>query len=140
MTDLKPIPDGVPRRGKVVLVVEDEPMIRLALCTHLEEKGFQIREAACAADAITILQEPGCPINLVFSDVRMPGEMDGLGLSKWVFENRPNIPVILASGDLGKETAMKDLCGVEAITKPYNFDAAADKIRDLIAKRQPPVA
>ena len=74
VTDLKPISDGVPRRGKVVLVVEDEPMIRLALCTHLEEKGFQIREAACAADAITILQEPGCPINIVFSDVRMPGK------------------------------------------------------------------
>jgi DNA-binding NtrC family response regulator len=123
-----------------VLVVEDEPMIRLALCTHLEEKGFVIREAACAADAIAILQEPGCPVNLVFSDVRMPGELDGLGLSKWVFENRPNIPVILASGDLGKETAMKDLCGVEALAKPYNFDAAADKIRDLIAKRQTPDA
>ena len=137
MTDL---PEVAPHRRKVVLVVEDEPMIRLALGTHLEDKGFAVREAACAADAVAILQEPGCPVNLVFSDVRMPGEMDGLGLSKWVFENRPNIPVILASGDLGKEAAMKDLCGVEAITKPYNFDMAADKIRDLIARRQKPEA
>jgi CheY-like chemotaxis protein len=64
----------------------------------------------------------------------MPGEMDGLGLSRWIFENRPNIPVILASGDIGKEAALKDLCGVEAITKPYSFDAAADKIRDVMSK------
>ena len=137
MTDLE-LPDGLPQAPKVVLVVEDEPIIRLALCTHLEEKGFEVREATCAADAIVILQEPGCPINLVFSDVRMPGEMDGLALSRWVFENRPNIPVILASGEIGKEAAIKDLCGAEAITKPYNFDAAADKISDLIAKRRTP--
>ena len=100
MTDL---PEVAPRRGKVVLVVEDEPMIRLALCTHLEEKGFEIREAACAADAVTILQEPGCPVNLVFSDVRMPGEMDGLGLSKWVFENRPNFQSFSPVATLAKK-------------------------------------
>lgn len=137
MTDLISLPGGMPPKGRVVLVVEDEPMIRLALCTHLEDKGFDVREAACAADAIAVLEEPGCPVSLVFSDVRMPGAMDGLGLSKWVFENRPNIPVILASGDMGKETAMKDLCGVEAITKPYSFDAAADKIRAVMAKGRP---
>lgn len=137
MTDLISLPGGMPPKGRVVLVVEDEPMIRLALCTHLEDKGFDVREAACAADAIAVLEEPGCPVSLVFSDVRMPGAMDGLALSKWVFENRPNIPVILASGDMGKETAMKDLCGVEAITKPYSFEAAADKIRIVMAKGRP---
>ena len=136
MANLKPIPGGMPPKGQVVLVVEDEPMIRIALCTDLEARGFEIREAACAADAIEILREPGCPVDLVFSDVRMPGAMDGLGLSRWVFENRPNIPVILASGDLGKETAMKDLWGAEAIVKPYGFDAAADRIRELMAGRR----
>ena len=100
---------------RLVLVVDDEPIIRVALAEHLKEKGFQVREARTAAEAVAILEEPGCIVNLVFSDVRMPGEMDGLGLSRWIFENRPNIPVILASGDRGKTTAMQDLCGAETM-------------------------
>ena len=125
---------------QIVLVVEDEPTIRFALAVHLEEKGFQVREAGCAAEAIAVLQEPGCGVNLVFSDVRMPGEMDGLGLSRWVFENRPNIPVILASGDIGKNAAMHDLCGAETIAKPYNYDVATNRIRDAITRKAPPTS
>jgi len=135
---IKVIEGGLPARKQVVLVVDDEPVIRLALAVHLEEKGFKVLEAGCAADAIAILQEPDSVVNLVFSDVRMPGEMDGIGLSRWIFENRPNIAVILASGDLGKTTAMEDLCGAEAIVKPFNFEAATNKIRDAIRKKSPP--
>lgn len=124
-----------PASRKIVLVVDDEPMIRMALADHLEGKGFEVREAGNAAEAIAILQESGCIVNLVFSDVRMPGEMDGLGLSRWIFENRPNIPVILASGDLGKTTAMGDLCGAEAMTKPYSYETASDKIQAAINRK-----
>jgi DNA-binding NtrC family response regulator len=134
---IKVIEGGLPARKQVVLVVDDEPMIRMSMADHLEEKGFEVRDAACAADAIAILQEPGCIVNLVFSDVRMPGEMDGIGLSRWIFENRPNIAVILASGDIGKNAAMDDLCGAEAMTKPFNYDTATDKIRAAIAKKTP---
>jgi DNA-binding NtrC family response regulator len=130
---------GFPPRKQVVLVVDDEPMIRLALAVHLDEKGFEVREAGSADEAVAILQEPGCVVNLVFSDVRMPGEMDGIGLSRWIFENRPNIAVILASGDIGKMTAMDDLCGADAITKPYNYEVATNKIREAIRKKMPPL-
>src|ERR1017187_8274182 len=93
---------GLPTQRRVVLIVEDEVLICLALATHLADKGFTVREAHCAADAIAILEERGCPIDLVFSDVRMPGEMDGFGLSRWILENRPNVSVILASGNVGQ--------------------------------------
>jgi DNA-binding NtrC family response regulator len=112
----------------VVLVVEDEPLILMALAAHLDDRGFTVREACCAAEAIAILEEPGCPIDLVFSDVRMPGEMDGFGLSKWIFENHPNIPVILASGNLGQLSVLENLCGAGTMAKPYSFDAATAKI------------
>lgn len=128
---------GLPPRKQLVLVVDDEPTIRLAMAVHLGEKGFEVREAGSAAEAIAILQEPGCLVDLVFSDVRMPGEIDGIGLSRWIFENRPNVAVILASGDLGRITAMKDLGGAEAILKPYNYDVATNKIREAITKRKP---
>ena len=91
------------------------------------------------ATAMTIIESRE-RIELLLTDVVMPGEMDGIGLSRWIFENRPNIPVILASGDIGKGNAIKDLCGAEAMAKPYSFDAAADKIRDVMEKRRlPPV-
>jgi DNA-binding NtrC family response regulator len=135
---IRVIQGGPPHCKQVVLVVDDEPAIRMALALHLEEKGFEVREAGCATDAIAVLEEPGCIVNLVFSDVRMPGEMDGIGLSRWIFENCPNIAVILASGDLGKTTAMTDLCGAEAMAKPFSFEAAADKIRDAIKKKSSP--
>lgn len=132
------IEGNIPARKPIVLVVDDEPMIRLALAAHLEDKGFEIRDAGSAAEAITILQEPGCLVKLVFSDVRMPGEMDGIGLSRWIFENRPNVAVILASGDIGKANAMADLCGMETIAKPYNYEVAADRIQDAIKRKTCP--
>jgi DNA-binding NtrC family response regulator len=135
---IRVIEGGRPAHKQTVLVVDDEPMIRFSLAVHLEEKGFEIKEAGSAAEAIAILQEPGCAINLVFSDVRMPGEMDGIGLSRWIFENRPNVAVILASGDLGKTIAMDDLCGAEAMSKPYDYDAATQRIAEAIKKKEPP--
>jgi len=129
---------GLPAHKQVVLVVDDEPVIRLTLAVHLEENGFKVLEAGCAADAIAILEEPGSIVKLVFSDVRMPGEMDGISLSRWIFESRPNIAVILATGDLGKTTAMEDLCGAEAMGKPFNIEAATNKIRNAIRKKSPP--
>ena len=124
----------MPPQRRVVLVVEDEPIILIALAAHLDDKGFAVREAHCAADAIAILEEPGCPIDLVFSDVRMPGEMDGFGLSRWIFENHPNVPVILASGNLGQITALENLCGAEALHKPYTFDTATDRIKSALGR------
>jgi len=76
---------------------------------------------------------------LVFSDVRMPGEMDGVALAGGYSRTGPMFRHILASGDIGKENAMKDLCGAEAIHQAVQlFDAAADKIRTVMAKGRPP--
>jgi DNA-binding NtrC family response regulator len=75
-------------------------------------------------------------VDLVFSDVRMPGPMDGCGLARWIVENKPELPVILATGDLGKANAAAGLSGIETFAKPYDFDAAVRKIRDTIACRK----
>ncbi len=111
-------------------------MIRIALADHLEEKGFRVFQAENADQAIVLLCKSECAIDLVFTDVRMPGTIDGLGLSKWVFENRPGIPVIIASGDMGKAVALDDLCGAKAMTKPFNHDHVSDTIAELIQTRK----
>jgi len=132
------IDGGATPRSRVILVVEDEPIIRFGLALHLEECGFQVIEAYDAHSAIAVLQEPGCIVDLVFSDVRMPGGIDGIGLSRWVFENRPNIPVILASGEIGKATAIQDLCGAETMTKPFDFANLSTRIHTAITKKRSP--
>ena len=128
------ITGGIPPRQHRVLVVEDEPFIRIAMMNHLEYNGFYAREASCAADAISVLAEPNCPVDLVFSDVRMPGEMDGIGLSQWMFHNLPGIPVILVSGDPGKNAVQRNLCGREMMTKPYEVENVLVRIRTTIAR------
>ena len=80
-----------------VLVVEDEALIRMMLVEELECSGYQVIEAENADDAITQLD--GHPeIDVVVTDVRMPGSIDGLGLAAWMRGNRPLIPIMITSG------------------------------------------
>jgi CheY-like chemotaxis protein len=123
-------------RTPTILIVDDEALIRVALSDFLQECGFKILEAASAAEAVETIKLGIIKIDLVFSDVRMPGEMDGIGLAKWVRENYSEIPVFLASGDVGKTNAAHRLCaGEQFFAKPYNLDVVATKIREIIAIR-----
>ena len=120
----------------VVLVVDDEPAIRAFVCEYLRENGFHTLGVGSADRAIHLL-EHGQAADLVFSDVRMPGERDGYGLARWIAENRPNIPVILTTGDIGKENAAALLCHTEMLGKPYELDMAVARIRTTIERRKP---
>lgn len=128
MAQILPFPVDHGRR-LTVLVVDDEPAIRGVLCEFLKECGFDALSAETADQALALIQG-GVLIDLVFSDVRMPGGMDGCALARWILENRPALPVILTTGDLGKSDA--GLSGVEVFAKPYDFDAAVRKIGDTI--------
>ena len=118
-----------------MLVVDDEPAIRGVVYEFLTESGLNPVAAENADQAVTMIRG-GTAIDLVFSDVRMPGSMDGYGLARWILENRPELPVILVTGDLGKVNAAAGLLGVETFAKPYDFDAAVKKIRTTIQRRQ----
>jgi DNA-binding NtrC family response regulator len=118
-----------------VLVVDDEPAIRGVVCEFLRDCGLNPIAAENADQAVALI-ERGIPIDLVFSDVRMPGNRDGYGLARWILETRPELPVILATGDLGKVNAAAGLSGVEIFAKPYDFDVAVKKIRDTIQRCQ----
>ncbi len=67
----------------VVLVVEDEAIIRMLLIDELEDAGFVVMEAE-GADAAVVILSNGATIGVVVTDVRMPGSMDGLGLAAWM--------------------------------------------------------
>src|ERR1700759_156180 len=83
--------------AKTILVVEDEVLVRMNIADHLREQGFIVLEAATADEARSVLLA-GVQIDLVFSDIMMPGPLDGAGLADWLVAHNPDVPIILASG------------------------------------------
>lgn len=111
-----------------VLVAEDELLVRFAIMDSLLEEGIVVYEASSAAEAIDLL-EAGPEIDLVFTDIRMPGSMDGLDLAHWVHDHRPELSVILTSGDVHR-SELADESG-PFIAKPYDLQSVASYIAAL---------
>jgi len=79
------------------MVVDDEVLIRLMAVDVLHEAGFRVVEACSADEAVTLLATD-ITCDLIFTDVNMPGSMDGLGLAAYVKKAYPLVPVVLTSG------------------------------------------
>lgn len=82
---------------KEVLVVEDEPLVRIVVADAMADRGIMAWEAGDASEALQALCDHP-RIGLVFTDVNMPGEMDGLALAQQVTSSRPDMEVIVTSG------------------------------------------
>jgi len=132
MDDIIQFPQSTPHQP-TVLLVDDEYLVRGVLSEILTEAGFQVVQAENGAEAIHILSKLD-HVDLVFSDIKM-APLDGFALAKWVHENRPGLPVILASGYSGKTNMAAELNGAEFFRKPFDFDAVVEKIRDTIGNR-----
>lgn len=114
-----------------VLVVEDEPLLRLSMVTELELEGFTVFEAANAAEAIEII-EANPEIRLLFTDVDMPGTMDGLLLAAFVRDRWPPIKIIVTSGHrLPEDCELPE--GAPFMSKPYVISEVISTIRILVA-------
>src|SRR5262245_33046990 len=119
-----------------VLVVEDEVLIRMTISDYLRDCGYKVFEAANADEARTILQKADREIDLVLSDIEMPGSMDGFGLAQWVRKNRPGLDVILVGTTEGAADAAADLCEKgPMLAKPYEPQVLVDRVKQLLAKR-----
>jgi CheY-like chemotaxis protein len=119
---------------RCILVVDDEVLIRFAIADYLRECGYHVIEAADAAEALELLESQPGLVDLVFSDVQMPGEMDGFGLARWVRSNRPGLPVILTSGNARTAELGEDLCEIGPLeAKPYDAKSLAQRMASLLA-------
>lgn len=81
----------------VVLVVEDEVLIRMLACDILEDGGYDTLEAVSAQEALVLL-DARPDIALMFTDVDMPGEINGLGLTRLATLRAPSLPILITSG------------------------------------------
>lgn len=114
-----------------VLVVEDEYLIRMDTATSLEATGFAVFEADNAARAIDCLELHG-EIRLIFTDINMPGSMDGLALAHYVRGRWPPVKIIVTSGYV--KLRRDDLpVGAIFVEKPYYPEAIAERMNELLA-------
>jgi two-component system, response regulator PdtaR len=104
----------------IVLLVEDEVLVRMLLAEEMRTAGWTVVEAATADEAWAYLRAGG-PAELLFTDLTMPGRLDGLGLMRLVRGAFPAIKIILTSGNFGP----RSVSGFDGfIPKPYSFTAA----------------
>jgi CheY-like chemotaxis protein len=117
-------------RTPPVLVVEDEPLVRAVAVMHLQERGFSVMEAQDADEAMLILgQDPS--IAAVFSDVQMPGSMDGIALAQWLANTCPTVKVLLTSGQTVPDKPME----WRFLAKPYKLEELERELRNLLVAR-----
>jgi CheY-like chemotaxis protein len=115
----------------VVLLVEDEFLVRMAAADALEDAGFEVIETANAQAAQDVLADRA-DVQVVFTDVRMPGPMDGLELASLVRRRWPHILVVVTSGHLKPESdSLPDKAVF--IPKPYSEKAPAALIQALLS-------
>lgn len=116
-----------------ILLVEDEEPIRLFLTEFFQDCGCQTLEAATVAQAKRALAD--AEVDVVFSDVNMPGGETGFDLEKWVRSHYPGTKVLLTSGFPQEPKDIKGLCET-LIPKPYTGAAVLQRIRGLLSGEQ----
>jgi two-component system, response regulator PdtaR len=110
-----------PSSPSLVLVVEDEGLVRLMPVDMLEDAGFTVIEATSADEAWTVLEDLSMEIGVLFTDIEMPGSMDGFALTSRVAERWPHIRLVMTSGRC--RPAKRDVPDHgEFVPKPYLAD------------------
>jgi two-component system, response regulator PdtaR len=117
------------RLDPVILIVEDEFLLRLDSAATIESAGFEVIQAANADEAIAILK--GRPdIHVVFTDIQMPGAMDGLKLARFVRDRWPPIKIVATSGRV--MVGDDDLpAGSVFLPKPYRGAQVVATLREM---------
>lgn len=114
-----------------VLVVEDEALVRMDIADQLQELGFKVLEASNASKAVEMLAS-NPSIQIMFTDVDMPGGMDGLMLAAAVRDKWPPIKIIVTSGH--RRVSLDDIPAESRFFgKPYRADAVASAMREMMA-------
>jgi DNA-binding NtrC family response regulator len=125
-----------PSPQETILVVEDDVLVRMPISQYLRDCGYKVIEAANGEEAMTVLSHKETVINVVFTDIEMPGAVDGFGLAKWVREHRPGLDVLMA-GTLPRTVQQaKELCEEGPVPKPYDAQVVHNYIRKLLAARR----
>jgi CheY-like chemotaxis protein len=120
---------------QTILVVEDDVLVRMPIAQYLRDCGYRVIEASNADEAMQVLLHQQTPVDVVFSDIEMPGAVDGFELAKWIREHRPGLDVLLTGTVPRAVESAKDLCDQGPVPKPYDAQVVHNHIRRLLAAR-----
>jgi PAS domain S-box-containing protein len=124
-------------RGRVVLVADDEPLVRALAVRTLEEEGYTVLGAEDGAAAMELLEQSDGVPDLVITDVIMP-RCNGRQLHDAVRARWPDLPVLFISGHIGEEAVLQRLVprGAPFLQKPFSPDALARTVAELLLQRR----
>jgi CheY-like chemotaxis protein len=117
-----------PANAAIILVVEDDPIVRMLIVDVLEELKFHVLEADGSEQALERLKDLSQPIDLMMTDVGLP-IMDGRELANEARALRPALPVLFASGYADN---IEVPLGMHLIGKPFSIDQLRDKVRSIL--------
>jgi CheY-like chemotaxis protein len=120
-----------------VLLVEDEPLISEIAAEALVEQGFEVEAVENAGDALRRLMS-GSRVDILFTDLNLPGDMDGGTLAQRARELRPGLPVIYTSGRRAHMDELEPVEGSMFVPKPYDPFSIGQLLEYLVAMRTVP--
>ncbi len=125
------------RAGEVILAVEDDAQVRHATAEALREFGYEVIEADTAATALDLLAAR--PVDLLFSDIAMPGGMTGRDLAKLVARRHPGVRILLTSGYVNRMSDAEggDEPAARFLKKPYRDYELARAVREALESTEP---
>ena len=118
-----------------LLVVESDILVRMVIAEYLRECGYAVIEGLHAHDAVTVLKS-GKKVDIVLSEIRLTGDMDGFALSQWIRQNHPDVDVVLSSGADKSADKAGDLCDEGPLDKPYHPQDVLRRIHLLRERRR----
>ncbi|WP_246337911.1 ATP-binding protein [Azospirillum oleiclasticum] len=127
---VRPVEHDAPATVRHVLLVEDDPIVAAVMAAAVVELGYQVSRASSAEEALAILSD-GEPVDLLFTDVVMPGEMSGLDLARKVRRTRPDLPVLVTTG-YSEEIAQGS--GFHILPKPYDMRTLAEAVSAVLSR------
>ena len=132
MEPLEALNEDAPDAREVVLIVEDDFLIRWPAAEYLRDSGYRVIEAGTAGEAMVVFSS-GTPVDLVFSDINLAPQVTGYAFARWLGDHHPNIPVLLTSGDA--TASPRAPIGIPFIPKPYALAEVDERIKELLARR-----
>jgi CheY-like chemotaxis protein len=88
--------DSKPATIKTILVLDDDVLVRMPVVQFLRDCGYRVVEAASTDEAVVILQKTDIPVDVVLSEINIPGAMNGFGFAQWARSVRPELQILLA--------------------------------------------
>ncbi len=121
--------------GQTVLVVEDSDHVLALAREHLTELGYRVLSAPDAEAALSVLETEGESIDLLFTDIMMPGSMNGMDLAAEFRRRSPGIPVLFTTGYNESLSSSEGVSDLDVLSKPYRRVELAERVAAAIARK-----